>query len=37
MHTAKEQERYAEAIDAFERARTIRERIRDSDDDEGAA
>lgn len=31
MHSAEEQEQYAEAIEAFERAREIRERIRNDD------
>lgn len=31
MHSTDEQERYAPAIEAFERAREIRERIRDEE------
>ena len=34
MHSAEEQEKYSEAIDAFEKAREIRQRIRDEDDEE---
>lgn len=36
MHSAEEQERYAEAIEAFERAREIRDRIRAADDEDPA-
>lgn len=34
MHSTEEQERYAEVIEAFERARDIRDRIRNEDDDD---
>ena len=31
MHSSEEQERYAKAIDAFDRAREIRQQIKDED------
>lgn len=34
MHSAEEQERYAPAIEAFERARDIRDAIREAEDED---
>ena len=36
FHSIEEQERYAEAIEAFERAREIRERIRSAEEAEAS-
>lgn len=35
MHSSEEQEKYAKVIDAFDRARELREQVRHADADEG--